>query len=447
MVLGSLLCYAVFAYDLNREDFLKLLFLFSALFFLSYKLIQFEKWNVNFLIITGILFRFVFLIAEPNLSQDFYRFIWDGALIKHGINPYLFTPNELMVGSLSIAESFNISQIPNAKILFDGMGELSAKHHSNYPPINQILFAVAAFLGMGKVMSSIIWLRLLIIAADIGIFFFGRKLLQALNLSPHLIFWYFINPLVIIELTGNLHFEGVMLFFFLWALFLISKGKYILAAPVYTASILLKLVPLLFLPLFLRYLGIKKALLFYLTAGLSMLFYALPFFTPELLGNYARTIELWFSNFEFNASLYNLIKHIGVHYFDAKPWQLIKSYGFFVKSAIVILLFFLTFQRKDQILTGLLGSMFIVLCTFYFLSATVHPWYVAFVLFLSLFTNYRFALLWSFLVVLSYFAYSQPNFEENLWLLFLEYLVVFSFISYEFLKKHNIQGLIRKKLP
>lgn len=437
MVLGSVLFYAAFAYDLQREDFPKLLSLFGALFFLYFKLIQFEKWNVTFLVIAGILFRLVFLIAEPNLSQDFYRFIWDGNLIRNGINPYLYTPNELIENS-SI-------HIRNSKILHEGMGTLSARHYSNYPPINQILFAVATFLGMGKVMASIIWLRVLVIGADIGILFFGRKLLQTLNLSPHLIFWYFINPLVIVELTGNLHFEGVMLLLFIWAVQLMATGKYLKAAPVYAASILLKLVPLLFLPLFLRFLGVKKAIVFYVLVGISTLLFILPFFTPDLINNYGQTIGLWFSNFEFNASIYNLVKRIGVTFYNAKPWELIKQYGSFVKIATVIIVVLSTFLRKNQTMIVVVRSMFYVLCAYYFLSATVHPWYVVFLVVLGLFSNYRFAILWSALIVLSYFAYSQPNFKESLWLLSLEYLLVFGFFIYEFLKNHNIQHLIRKK--
>ncbi len=236
LVLGSCVFYGIFAYDLAREDFIKLICLFGALFLLHFKLIQFEKWNMPFLLVSGIVFRLIFLFAEPNLSQDFYRFIWDGQLTTIGINPYSYTPDELITDSTL--------QLPNAKILYQGMGELSARHYSNYPPINQLIFAISAFLGMGSISASLVIMRLFILFADVGVLYFGRKLLQQLNLSTHLVFWYFLNPLVIIELSGNLHFEGVMLFLFIWALYLISKGKYLWAAPIYTAAILLKLVPL-----------------------------------------------------------------------------------------------------------------------------------------------------------------------------------------------------------
>jgi len=436
LVLVSCVFYWAFAYDLIREDFIKLLTLYASLFFLFLKLIQFEIWNFKFLWVAGLLFRLVFLVADPNLSQDFYRFIWDGQLLLNGVNPYLFTPDELMQGSKV--------QIPNAQILYEGMGSLSAKNFSNYPPINQFLFAAATFLGMGKVMGSVIWLRILIITADLGTVYFGRKLLLNLNLSPNLIFWYFLNPLIIIELTGNLHFEGAMLFFFIWALYLISIEKYLWATPIYAASILLKLVPILFLPLFLRHFGFKKALVFYTSVIVVCLLYLIPFYTSEFIANYSKTIGLWFSNFEFNASMYNLVKYIGVDFFEAKPWELIKSYGSGVKIATGMLILTLAFSKKHQKLVDVIASMFIVLLSYYFLSATVHPWYLVFLLGLGLFTQYKFTIWWSALVILSYYAYSQPDFRENLALLAIEYLLVFGYMGYEIAKNHNILALIRK---
>ncbi|WP_223826635.1 glycosyltransferase 87 family protein [Flagellimonas sp. S3867] len=427
LVLGSILFYTSFAYDLNREDFPKLISLVAAVFFLHYKLIQLQKWNFKFLLISGILFRLVFLLAEPNLSQDFYRFIWDGELIKNGVNPYLDVPNNLILQPHL--------PISNAQQLFDGMGSLSAKHFSNYPPLNQIIFTIAAFLGGGSILGSVIVMRLTIVLADLGILYFGRKLLQKLNKSNHMAFWYFLNPLVIIELTGNLHFEGVMLFFFVWSLYLIADKKWLAAAPIYAMSIMIKLVPILFLPLFVKYFGFKKSVLFYIMVGASCVLLLLPFYSSSFIDNYSETVGLWFSNFEFNSSIYNLVKHIGITFFDAKPWILIKDYGKWMAIIVVITAVLIAFLRKNQKMGTLITSMLMVLTTYYFLSSTVHPWYIIFLLVLAIFTEYRYAIVWSLLVILSYWAYSNSDFTESFWLLAIEYIAVMGFLIYEIVVK------------
>ena len=120
-ILLSVLCvvfYYTFAYHLERTDFVRLAVLYAALFFLCYKLIQFEKWNFKLLLGLGIIFRLIFLLAIPNLSQDFYRFIWDGHLVIMGENPYLYLPKEILEkGELSI---------PQAQFLVEKMESLNA---------------------------------------------------------------------------------------------------------------------------------------------------------------------------------------------------------------------------------------------------------------------------------------------------------------------------------
>jgi len=434
----SLSLYLDFAFNLKRTDFIKLLTLFAALFFFQVKLIQFEKWNFKFLLIAGMLFRLALLFTEPNLSQDFYRFIWDGELIKHGINPYIHVPNDLI-------QQPNLA-IANAHELYNGMGSLSAKHYSNYPPVNQLLFALSTILGGGSIFGSLLVMRLIIIASAVGTLFYGKRLLQLLGSPDHLVFWYYLNPLVIIELTGNLHFEGVMLFFFVWAMYLIISKKWKLGALVYTLSILLKLVPLLFLPLFFKHFGFKKSVLFYFVIGISCLALLLPFYSPVFLENYAQTVGLWFSNFEFNAGIYNMVKYIGVHFFDAKPWLLVKAYGSLVPKIVIVTALLLTFLRKNQKPGVLLGSMLFLLSTYYFLSSTVHPWYLVFLLILGTLSNFKYPLVWSAVVVLSYFAYSNPEYKEHLGLLGLEYFVVFGYLGYEFYKKNNNTSFFRKKV-
>jgi hypothetical protein len=239
--------------------------------------------------------------------------------------------------------------------------------------------------------------------------------------------------LVIVELTGNLHFEGVMLFFFVWAIYLLSVNRLIFAGMVYALSISVKLVPLLFLPLFLKYLGTKRSIQFYLAVGATIFALWLPFYAPEFVANYSKTIGLWFTNFEFNAGIYNGIKHLALQ-LDAKPWELIKSYGRITPIATMAFVVLFTFLPNNKNLTSLFTSMLWVLTLYYFMSTTIHPWYLIFLLVLSLFTEFRFAIVWSAVVILSYFAYSQAPFKEHMGLIAIEYIVVFGFIVYEIAK-------------
>ena len=437
ILLAMLSCgfYYVFAYHLVRTDFIRLITLFAALFFLCYKLIQFEKWNFKFLLVVGILFRLVFSLIEPNLSQDYFRFIWDGELVGNFMNPYLETPDTLIEQQDLV--------VSKAHALHEGMGKLSARNFSNYPPLNQFIFALSTYLGGHSILGSVIAMRTTIILADIGILYFGRKLLRNLNLSPHLIFWYFLNPLVVIELSGNLHFEGVMLFFFVASLYLLSIQKWKVAAVLYAFSISVKLVPLIFLPLFFKHFGLKKSLLFYTIVALSSLLLLVPFLSLEFFSNYTDTVGLWFSNFEFNAGLYNGIKHLALQ-FDVKPWKLVKTYGKITPYIIITSVLLLTFLRDNQKLSVLLESMLWALTLYFFLATTVHPWYVVFLVLLTIFTKYRYALVWSLFIALSYYAYSQESFKEHMGLLAIEYIMAYGFLIFEIFRLKDQKLIFRK---
>jgi hypothetical protein len=105
-------------------------------------------------------------LAIPNLSQDFYRFIWDGRMILEGFNPYLYTPESFFVNG-----EFPIAQ---AQELYVGMGSLSASHYTNYPPLNQLCFVIAGLFASKSILGSAVALRLIIIAADFGTLHFGK---------------------------------------------------------------------------------------------------------------------------------------------------------------------------------------------------------------------------------------------------------------------------------
>jgi hypothetical protein len=55
---------------------------------------------------------------------------------------------------------------------------------------------------------------------------------------------------------------------------------------------------------------------------------------------------------------------------------------------------------------------------------------------LSVFTNYKFPLVWSFVIILSYLAYlniDKADKSENLWVIGLEYIVVYGVLFYDVL--------------
>jgi len=72
----------------------------------------------------------------------------------------------------------------------------------------------------------------------------------------------------------------------------------------------------------------------------------------------------------------------------------------------------------------------------YLVCATlVHPWYLSLAIVLSVFTKYRYPILWSALICLTYLNYSYAEYHENLWIVALEYLAVFGFFIWETKRK------------
>ncbi len=443
LALASILLYWWFGYHLVRTEYLKLLVLYTTLFLLFYQTITRFKDNPKILTSLAFGFRAVFILATPNLSQDFYRFVWDGRMILEGINPYLHT----------VESFFNSGELPvqQAQELREGMGALNASHYTNYPPINQLCFIIAGLFAGKSILGSAIVMRLLIIAADFGTLHFGKKLLKKLKLPVHNIYWYILNPFIIIELTGNLHFEGVMIFFLIWSVYLLFSGKWVWAAVALALSISVKLIPLIFLPLFFQWFVKKKAILkgmgklslFYSIVLLTTVLLFLPFYASDFITNYSETVALWFQNFEFNASLYYVARAIG---YTFRGYNEIAVIGKAIPILVVVVTLIITFFRNNKDQIALITAMLLVLSFYYFTTTTVHPWYVATLLALSVFTKYKFPLVWSFVIILSYLAYlnlNKADKSENLWIIALEYVVVYGVFIWEV----AIKSSTNKNLP
>lgn len=425
--LTSAFGYVVCAYLVNRSNFLELMGLYSGLFLAFYFLLSAGNIKSKFLFGTGVLFRLLILFAIPNLSQDFYRFIWDGRILLQGLNPYLYLPDNLVTDP-----TFHL---PEALELYKGMGSLSSGHFTNYPPLNQFCFGIAALFSGKNIFGSVVIFKIIILLSDVGIYYFGKKLLSRLNLPKKNIYYYFLNPLVIIELSGNLHFEGVMIFFLIWSLHLLQNECIKRGAIVFAFSVAVKLIPLIFLPLLFRQLKFRKAVEFYGIVGIAVLLLFLPFYSPAFINNYSATVSLWFTNFEFNASIYYLVRSIGYWLTGFNQIHIIgKIAPFVILGGILII----SFSKENIIFKNTITNMLLAICIYFFLSTTVHPWYIITPLALSVFTRFRFPVIWSFLIMLSYYAYSNTAFKENQWLLMTEYGIVYFAFLWEFFYKRPL---------
>ncbi len=417
----SIALYFYLGYNIERYEHAKLGLCILGLFMAYYGILKLKlSWVL--MVVVGLLFRTIFLGHYPALSQDFFRFIWDGRLLFKGFNPYLFTPNEIMNSQVVI--------LAEMQTLYEGMGPLSQRNFSNYPPIHQMPGFLAAMIGGRSIFGTILILRLILILADLGIVYYGRKLLGLLQMPKNAIFVYFLNPLVVIELTGNLHFEGLMVFFMLLTLYHLKQNKNVYASLFMGISILTKLIPVLVLPLFISRLGLKKNLQFVgMTTGVVILGFV-PFTNVGFLTNYSHSVGLWFSNFEFNASFYYMLKAIIQYYLEA---NLIAYMRFIIPFLMGSTVLYLSLKKETKTKT-IMKQYLWLLTAYYFIATTVHPWYIIPLVFLSCYSNYRFPIWWSFTVFLSYGAYYQTAVQENPYLLAIEYGVVLSVLIYESFK-------------
>ncbi len=424
-----------------RHQFYELTSVWLLLFGLSWLLLKSEHIQGSHILIIGVIFRLLLIDILPWMSQDYFRFIWDGRLLFKGITPYLSTP----------LQHINAGQLPvnQAQELYEGMGSLNARHYTNYPPVSQLGYWIAALFGRNSILTSVITMRILLILADIGTFIYGIKVLKLLKLPEKNIGLYFLNPFIILELTGNLHFEALMAFFLVMSLYYILNKKWIIGGILFGISVNVKLLPLLLVPVFARFFlnqsvssysslasffkhekkSIANYILFVVVIlTINIAFFA-PFISQDLITNYSSSVGLWFKSFEFNASLYYIARWIG---FQITGWNTIAVTGKLLPAIAVFGIFLLSLFRKNEKKTTLLVSLLFAFTIYLLFTTTVHPWYLTIPLVLSCFSNYRFLWVWSAMIILSYNIYQDPdNWHENLWWVGLEYLVVFGALVYE----------------
>jgi len=393
-----------------------LLTYFTAL--VCYLFVLQEKKSPNFLFVLGVTARLTLFISLPSLSDDIYRFIWDGTLLKNGIHPFAELP-----GFYLDKEVTGLNQA-----LYNRLN--SPNYFSIYPPLNQFIFWLSAQFN-GSWLASANIIRVLILGADIGSFFLLKKLLVIYQKEEHLAFFYFLNPLVILEFVGNIHFEGVVIFFLLAGLLFYEQKKNILAASSIGIAIGTKLLPVIYLA-FLLFKGLKNkrwwVAIFSGLVGLSTL---LPMVSQEFLDGMQSSLDLYFRKFEFNASLYFIAREIGFSYYGYNNIAMIgPMLSIFSIISICMISIYGSIKKWE------LPKVFLFILTAYLLfTTTVHPWYILPLVAFGVLSGYWYPIVWSATIFLTYTGYTASGFELPMWIVVEYLLVTLALITEIFLKR------------
>jgi len=416
MVLAFIFCLGMWQLGITQQNNFQYIMLYAGVAFGCYLLLlRFNKSLWIFLWI-GFIARFILVFLFPTLSDDIYRFVWDGKLIANGMNPYSYLPIDIVKENMDgLSEE-----------LYSNLN--SPEYFTIYPPISQLIFWFSSAWTDNISHSSIVMKSIFLIAEIMTI----KGIILLLQKLGKPIIWacfYWLNPLIIIEGVGNLHFEIITISFLVWSLyFIFCKTKLFTGAILLACSVATKLLPLIFLPYLFFRLASKERWKFFSSFTIVSFILFIPIILGVQLLNFGLSVDLYFQKFEFNASVYYILRYFGKL---LTGYNLIHYIGPLLGIASLIIILRKAISIKNNSLIDFLNFGLFAFCTYLFLATTIHPWYLCIPILLASLTGHRFVLVWSFLIMLTYINYSYIPYYENLWIVGVEYFLVALLVLFE----------------
>lgn len=200
------------------------------------------------ILLVGLAARCVILVSPPFLETDYHRYLLDGAMTAHGLNPYDTIPDRLLADeSTGSLDSEVLAEIASA-----GRETIEQMHQTDlatiYPPLTQAVFATAYFI---QPWSAYV-LRVVLLAFDIATVGLLLMLLQTLKLPPGWIAWYWWNPVLLREVTSSAHMDVIAFPFVIGAVLLALRGRAVCCSIALVLAVATKLWPILLAPVLLR---------------------------------------------------------------------------------------------------------------------------------------------------------------------------------------------------
>ena len=221
----------------------------------------------------------------PVLSDDVYRYLWDGMLQQSGVNPYLYVPADAALARF------------HAEPIYDALN--SPEYFTVYPPVSQFFFAFAAKFLDGEWQPAYFVLKVLFVGMEIA----GLFLLSRMTHGPSLALYAW-NPLVLLSVAGQVHSDTLLVPLLVATIWFARRNRGGPAAIALSLAGLVKLYPFLLFPFLWHRFGWRSVWPGVVTAAVA----CLPFASAEAVWNVCSSLVLYVGLFEFNAGVYYALK-------------------------------------------------------------------------------------------------------------------------------------------
>ena len=317
--------------------------------------------------------RVALLPVTPSLSDDIYRYVWEGRVIAAGHDPYRSSPQAPELEPLRDEQVFPRINHP----------ELSTV----YPPLALTGFALVAWL------SPSVWaMKLWILLHDLALVWLLVYWVRGRGLDATAAIAYAWSPLVLTEFAGSGHHDPTAMVWLVAAL-MWAERRPVFSAAALAIAVLTKLAPIVALPFVWRSWNTRARVVATVMIGAG-----LTFFFIETRGADSGLTVYWrtWSNNE-------LLFHYLAAFTGEAAWARLLALGL-----VAVLVVSLAWRRvphplavRATLRAGLIAS------------PVAHPWYFAWALLLEPLGRSPGWLLLSLTCVLSYGLFAPPSVGGN----------------------------------
>ncbi len=363
------------------------------------------------IIVVAILMRLTWFFVPAYSGEDYCRYLWDGAVAASGVDPYRYSPQQVLDGQVDNRTIERLAQ--------SGRSTLEGINHPElrtiYPPVAQGAFALAYWIAPFNLSS---W-RIVLLAFDVLAALAVLGLLWTARLPLSLVFLYLWNPLLVAEIYGGSHMDMLAAAWVTIFALTLATNRPMAATVALALAIGVKLWPVLLLPFLVRALWGKWRRLAAAAGilGALVVVMAIPFasaFGAESDSGLLRYARVWSGR----SGAYLPFGELG---WWLKGYLSLDVSGHYVGRALMMLVLlpaalWLGLRRPGDT-RGLCRRMALVILLMLLLAPVLWPWYYVAVIPLAVVASPRLGLLlWTALLPLCYLQAAGLSAGQLTWL-------------------------------